>query len=89
MARNTSCTRRDMPKRVYNTFLQFFYTRLTVVIVVVMIVVVETGLRRAVALARESELAVFLLVVQQALQLGKHLPTVAAYQYVRVACVNR
>jgi len=60
-----------------------------IVVVVVVVVIVETGLHRVVALARESELAVFLLVIQQALQLGKHLPTVAAYQYVRVACVNR
>lgn len=60
------------------SWLLLAYTKLT-------IVVVDIWLNRVVTFTGESELAVFLLVIQQSLQLGKHLPTVAAYQYVWIA----
>lgn len=53
------------------------------------VVVVEIRFDQRVAFARESELAVFFLVVQQALQLGKHLSTITANQYVRIACAQK
>jgi len=52
------------------------------------VIVVEIGLDQIVTLAREPEFAVFLLVIQQTLQFGEHLTTVATYQYVRIACVK-
>lgn len=49
------------------------------------VIVVEIGLDRVVTLAREPELAVFLLVIQQTLQFGEHFATVTTYQYVWIA----